>query len=169
MLDAGCGTGALAVEAARRGADVLAIDISPTLIGIARERMPVQVGRGSVQFRVSDMLAPELGRFDWVVAMDSLIHYEPVDLTEMIAQLAARATRGTVFTFAPRTPLLAFMHLVGKTFPRTNRAPEIEPIAERSLRSRLADHPATRGLRIARTERVDVGFYISQAMELTPP
>jgi magnesium-protoporphyrin O-methyltransferase len=167
VLDAGCGTGALAVEAARRGADVLAIDISPTLIGIARERMPVQIGRGSIEFRVSDMLAPELGRFDWVVAMDSLIHYEPEDLTEMIARLTARAARGTAFTFAPRTPLLAFMHMIGKTFPRANRAPEIEPIAERALRRRLADHPATGGLRIGRTERIDVGFYISQSMELT--
>ena len=32
LLDAGCGTGALAVEAARRGAEVVAIDLSPTLI-----------------------------------------------------------------------------------------------------------------------------------------
>ena len=40
VLDAGCGTGALAVEAAKRGADVTAVDISPTLIGIAKERLP---------------------------------------------------------------------------------------------------------------------------------
>src|SRR5450631_473311 len=38
LLDAGCGTGALAVEAARRGADVVAIDISTTLVGLAKER-----------------------------------------------------------------------------------------------------------------------------------
>ena len=36
LLDAGCGTGALAVEAARRGADVVAIDVAPTLIELAR-------------------------------------------------------------------------------------------------------------------------------------
>ena len=35
LLDAGCGTGALAVEAARRGADVVAIDLSPTLVELA--------------------------------------------------------------------------------------------------------------------------------------
>ena len=29
LLDAGCGTGALAVEAAKRGAEVLAVDIAP--------------------------------------------------------------------------------------------------------------------------------------------
>ena len=40
VLDAGCGTGALAVEAARRGATVTAIDLSATLISLARERAP---------------------------------------------------------------------------------------------------------------------------------
>src|SRR5450432_4693931 len=50
LLDAGCGTGALAVEAARRGADVLAIDISPTLIGLAEERAPRDLGTGRVKY-----------------------------------------------------------------------------------------------------------------------
>jgi magnesium-protoporphyrin O-methyltransferase len=40
ILDAGCGTGALAIEAARRGAEVVAIDLSPTLVALARERLP---------------------------------------------------------------------------------------------------------------------------------
>ena len=35
ILDAGCGTGALAVEAARRGAEVVAIDLSATLVKLA--------------------------------------------------------------------------------------------------------------------------------------
>jgi SAM-dependent methyltransferase len=39
ILDAGCGTGALAVEAARRGARVLAIDLSPALVDVARRRI----------------------------------------------------------------------------------------------------------------------------------
>src|SRR5210317_1436626 len=37
LLDAGCGTGALAVELAQRGADVVGIDISPRLIDIAQK------------------------------------------------------------------------------------------------------------------------------------
>src|SRR5512146_1163364 len=44
LLDAGWGTGALAVEAARRGAHVVAIDLSPTLIGLAHERLPRDLG-----------------------------------------------------------------------------------------------------------------------------
>ena len=35
ILDAGCGTGALAVELARRGADVVAVDLAATLLAQA--------------------------------------------------------------------------------------------------------------------------------------
>jgi magnesium-protoporphyrin O-methyltransferase len=166
VLDAGCGTGALAVEAARRGAEVVAIDLSPTLVALARERTPARPGRGSIDFRVSDMLDPSLGRFDWVVAMDSLIHYLAPDMAEMIARLASRADRGLAFTFAPRTPLLTMMHVVGKAFPRADRAPAIEPISEGALRSRLAAHAGLTGFQVGRCERIDSAFYISQAMEL---
>src|SRR6478735_765502 len=50
ILDAGCGTGALSLAAARRGATVVAIDVSPTLIGLARERTTVVAGPGSIDF-----------------------------------------------------------------------------------------------------------------------
>ena len=88
LLDAGCGTGALAVEAARRGAEVVAIDVSPTLISLAKERLPAIDGPGSIDFRVGDMLDPWLGRFDHVVAMDSLIHYRAADIVRALAELS---------------------------------------------------------------------------------
>jgi magnesium-protoporphyrin O-methyltransferase len=166
VLDAGCGTGALAVEAARRGAHVVAIDHSPTLVALARERLPRSIGRGSVDLRVSDMLDPSLGSFDWVVAMDSLIHYEESHLLDMIASLADRASGGVALTFAPRTPLLSAMHFVGRAFPRGNRAPDIEPISEAALVEGLRKHPGMPSLKVGRTELVSSGFYTSQAMEL---
>src|SRR4051812_13356251 len=55
VLDAGCGTGALAVEAARRGAHVVAIDLSPKLIALAAERAPRDLA-GTLEFRAGDML-----------------------------------------------------------------------------------------------------------------
>ncbi|MEY4218256.1 MAG: hypothetical protein RL686_763 [Pseudomonadota bacterium] len=70
ILDAGCGTGALAVEAARLGAQVVAIDLSPTLVDLARERIPADVAH-LVEFHSGDMLDKRLGHFDHVVAMDS--------------------------------------------------------------------------------------------------
>lgn len=166
VLDAGCGTGALSVEAARRGAEVLAIDLSPTLVGIARERLPKDLGDGWIDFRSGDMLDPALGHFDYVVAMDSLIHYRAADAVRVLAQLAPRTAAGMLVTFAPRTPPLAVMHAVGRLFPRSDRAPAIEPVAPDTLRRLIGEEPMLQGWQTGRTERVARGFYTSQALEV---
>lgn len=166
ILDAGCGTGALAVEAARRGATVVAIDLSPTLVGLAQDRRPAIPGAGSVEFRVGDMTDAGLGRFDHVVAMDSLIHYKATDVVPVLAGFAARTRLSLVFTFAPRTPLLALMHAAGRFFPRGNRAPSIEPVADGELRRLIAADPALAAFAPGRSERIACGFYTSQSLEL---
>ncbi len=169
LLDAGCGTGALAVEAARRGADVVAIDLSPTLVALARERLPESVGTGSILFCSGDMLDPSLGRFDHVGAMDSLIHYRTADLLGALEAWAPRLSGSMLFTFAPRTPALAAMHAVGRLFPRGDRAPAIEPVAELELKRGLLAAPGLRSWIDTRSQRVTNGFYTSQAMELVRP
>ena len=166
LLDAGCGTGALAVEAALRGARVTAIDISGQLVGIARERAPADVG-GLIDWQVGDMLSPALGEFDHVVAMDSLIHYPHAEIVATVAALAARTRRSVEFTFAPRTPALTAMHTVGKLFPRRDRAPAIIPASEAALRAAFA--AALPGWAQPRCERISGGFYTSQALELVRP
>ncbi len=166
VLDAGCGTGAFAVEAAKRGAQVVAVDVSPTLIELARERLPARIGAGTIHFAVGDMLSPEFGRFDHVIAMDSLIHYRAEDAVRAIAQLAHRTDRSILFTFAPRTKLLTLMHTVGRLFPRADRAPAIEPVAERNLLARLEAAPGLETWQALRSHRVTSGFYMSHALEL---
>ncbi|WP_462328362.1 magnesium protoporphyrin IX methyltransferase [Thiohalocapsa halophila] len=170
LLDAGCGTGMLALAAARRGAEVHAVDLSPTLIENARERVPAELA-GRIVFAVGDMLAPdgpaEGAAFDYVVSMDSVIHYERDDALGVIAGLAGHARERLLFTFAPRTLLLSLMHGVGQFFPRSDRSPAIVPVAERRLRRGIAADPALAGWRIGRTRLIQRGFYTSQAMELT--
>jgi len=166
ILDAGCGTGALAVEAAKRGADVLAVDISPTLIGIARERVPEKLGSGRVQFVAGDMLEKTHGRFDHVVAMDSLIHYSLPDMVGMLARLSEMSLGGIHFTYAPKTPALAAMHVVGKIFPRSDRSPRIVPHATAALYKRISRDEVLRDWHLGRNARVSSGFYISHAQEL---
>ena len=173
ILDAGCGSGALALEAARRGADVVATDISPTLVELARLRSAEILAQpagprkpGQIDFRVGDMLDPDLGRFDHVVAMDSLIHYSPADTVKMIAALAARVDRSMCFTIAPRTRSLTVMHAVGRLFPSANRAPAIEPVDADVLCQKFGAEPALNGWQSGRRQRIDSGFYISQAVEL---
>jgi magnesium-protoporphyrin O-methyltransferase len=152
----------LALEAAKRGAEVTAIDLSPTLVGLARDRLP---GNLKVDFRVGDMLDPALGRFDHIVSMDSLIHYKAADMVRALELLTDRTGSSVVFTFAPSTKALMVMHAVGKLFPRGNRAPAIEPVREASLRHLLT---GLDGWKASRSERIACGFYTSQALELVP-
>jgi len=157
ILDAGCGTGALALEAAARGAEVVAIDLSPQLVALAAERAAGQPGANRIIFASGDMLDPAYGRFDYVVCMDSIIHYDAPDAIAALSQLAARTNKAVLFTFAPRTPILGTLLTIGKLFPRRDRSPRIEPQSEARLR---------REFRIGRSARVSAAFYISQAMEL---
>lgn len=161
ILDAGCGTGSLAVEAAMRGADVVAIDVAAGLVDIARQRAPVGL---RIDWRSGDMLSPDLGTFDHVVAMDSLIHYRAFDIVDVVSELATRTRASILFTFAPRTPLLSAMHTAGLLFPRSDRAPAIIPVNEKLLRQLIGK--AVTAKTVGRTKRISGGFYTSQVLEV---
>ncbi|WP_202390667.1 magnesium protoporphyrin IX methyltransferase [Pontixanthobacter aestiaquae] len=158
LLDAGCGTGALALAAAERGADVVAIDVSQGLIDVAAKRAPEGI---AIDWRVGDMRDRALGIFDHVIAMDSLIHYDQDDVVAVLHAWAGRANH-IAFTFAPGTALLRAMHLAGKLFPRSDRSPAIKPISESKLAHAIG--MKLPGWNIDFTERVSSGFYKSQAM-----
>ncbi len=163
VLDAGCGTGALSIDAACRGAEVTGIDVAAGLVEVARERTPSFIGHGRIRWRSGDMLDPALGEFSHVVAMDSLIHYPLSDLVSALEQLCGQCGTSLLFTFAPHTPLLGAMHKAGKFFPKSDRSPAIVPINEEDLRASLS---SLDGWHVGRTHRVSSGFYTSQAMEL---
>jgi magnesium-protoporphyrin O-methyltransferase len=170
VLDAGCGTGALAVECARRGARVVAVDLSPQLVDVARQRIGMLPDGAlmleRIDLRSGDMLDVTFGSFDHVVAMDSLIHYSVFDAVRVLESLAWRTHGSMVFTFAPRNPLLVAMRSVGRLFPRADRAPWIEPMAEGELRRLLRQAAGMADWQTGRTQRISSGFYTSQALEL---
>ncbi len=161
LLDAGCGTGALAVEAAQRGADVVAIDVAGSLVEIARKRAPAGL---AIDWRVGDLLDPALGSFDHVVAMDSLIHYKAADIVDVIRALSARTRGSMVFTFAPQTPLLMVALGMGRLFPSSDRSPAIIPVREKLLRTLITRAVPTATL--GRDRKVSGGFYTSHALEV---
>ena len=169
ILDAGCGTGAMSIELARRGADVLGIDLAPEIIRFAAETLPADIGTGRIEFKAGDMLSRTHGAFDAVVAMDSLIHYQMNDAVLALASLAGRTRHTLIFTFAPRTPLLAVMHATGRLFPRSDRAPSIVPVRPEAIARDIAARPELIGWHARRTQRVSHGFYTSQMMEIARP
>jgi magnesium-protoporphyrin O-methyltransferase len=155
VLDAGCGTGAKAAALAARGAEVVAVDVSPRLLEIAEARLDTAL-RGRVTFAAVDMFDDALGAFDAVVAQDSMIYYGAADLRGKLAALTRRAPL-VVTSLAPRTALLQAMFLAGKAFPRSDRSPAMVPHDV----ARLA-----RDLDGTVVERITSGFYISTALEL---
>lgn len=159
VLDAGCGTGMTTEELARRGATVVAADISPKLVEIARDRLPVAL-RSQVTFLTGDMTDPALGGFDAVIAMDSLIYYAAEDIGRTLRALGQRSGQ-VVFTVAPRTPLLMVMWHAGKLFPRADRSPVMIPHG-------LRDLTRATGPGLSHVGRVARGFYISDCLEFRP-
>ena len=166
VLDAGCGTGAQYFKLAQRGAKVIATDVSASLIDIARDRRPDDIPAEAIDFRCGDMLQSGCGEVDYVVAMDSLIHYETKDILAALVAMGRYTTRKMVVTVAPRTPALQLMRTMGKIFPRSDRAPAIVPAHIPKLCQSIGEEPGLAGWQVGRTERVMNGFYTSHAIEM---
>ncbi|WP_293573275.1 magnesium protoporphyrin IX methyltransferase [Phaeobacter sp.] len=164
ILDAGCGTGTLAFDLAHRGADVVAVDLSPALINIAESRCPEPL-RGRIQFASGDLTDPRWGRFDHAIAMDSLIYYDRRDLGQTLSTLGERCGK-VAFTVAPRTPLLMLMWRVGQMFPKSQKSPTMVPHSVARLQAQMHHDEITGQLR--EIDRVTSGFYISTAVEFQP-
>ncbi len=165
VLDAGCGTGQTSLELAKRGAEVLGIDISKNLIDVANDRKPSGLSQ-KVQFKTGDMLLDGRGKFDYVVAMDSLIHYGVEDITVALSRLAENTTNSILFTVAPKTMFLSSVLALGKLLPQSDRSPRIVPVSCKALNKYLR---MTRNLKETEVEvlkRIKVSFYISEALKI---
>lgn len=159
VLDAGCGAGQMTAELAARGADVVAVDISPALVKIAQDRLPVELAP-RVTFASGDMTADH-GRFDFVLAMDSLIYYDTTDITAALHRLGAQTDSAVVFTVAPKTAFLMAFWSMGKLFPRADRSPIMVP-------HHFATLDGAMGGKLTKIDRVSRGFYISECLEYRP-
>lgn len=63
VLDAGCGTGRVAIELAARGVEVVGTDLDPAMLGRAREKAP------DIGWVEADLASLDLGRTFEVVVM----------------------------------------------------------------------------------------------------
>ncbi len=176
ILDAGCGTGAIATILAERGAQVIAVDLSLTLVTIAKARTPSHIkqlnsnsnindGPG-IFWHAGDLLDPMLGHFTDVISMDCLIHYSRQDCITMLGALAARTSQSVVFTFAPGNPVLIAALALGRLFPRKDRSPNIQPVLPADLFKGIGAEATLTQWEMTQTQRVRRGFYTSQAVQL---
>lgn len=92
-LDVGCGLGDTSEELARRGFDVVAIDVSPTAVAQARTRFP----QTRVDYRTLDLLrlpAALDAAFDLVVECYTLQVLPPAARSQAVAALRRAVARG---------------------------------------------------------------------------
>ena len=85
VLDAGCGMGRVAIELARRGVDVVGVDLDDDLLSYARRTAP------SIEWRSADLASLHLGRRFDVVAMPGnvMVFCRPADRGDIIRSAAA--------------------------------------------------------------------------------
>jgi SAM-dependent methyltransferase len=85
VLDGGCGTGRVAIELARRGLDVVGIDLDQDMIGWARAKAPELTW---MQADLSEVDLP--ARFDAVVLAGNVIPYVASDRRQATVIACAR-------------------------------------------------------------------------------
>lgn len=90
VLDAGCGTGRVAIELSRRGLDVVGVDLDPVMLGQARAKAP------ELSWVRDDLAVVDLGRtFDAVVMAGNVILFvAPGTEALVVANLARHLVPG---------------------------------------------------------------------------
>ena len=160
VLDAGCGTGALSRMLDERGAEVVGVDISDKLIEVAKNRSG---SNSNIEYFSGDMKEESFGNFDYIIAMDSLIHYSTEDVMSSLVDFSKRANISVLFTIIPSTFVLRTKLRLGKLFPKSERSPEVVPIGWGQLR-RLEALEVNASLE--KIKRIKSFFYVSEAWEL---
>jgi SAM-dependent methyltransferase len=91
VLDAGCGTGRVAIELARHGLDVVGVDVDAAMLKVARGRAP------ELDWRVGDLATCDLepGAFDLaVLAGNVLLFVTPGTEAQVVANVARALVAG---------------------------------------------------------------------------
>jgi SAM-dependent methyltransferase len=97
LLDVGCGTGKSFMPMLPRGWKVTGCDISPAMLGLAREKAGEEV-----RLEVADMLElPRFGEFDLIWALDDAINYllSPEELERALAGMRANLAPAGLLLF----------------------------------------------------------------------
>jgi len=128
VLDAGCGTGRVAIELAHRGYDVVGVDSDPSMLAVARERA------AELDWRLEDLAGfCTQEPFDLVVAAGNVLVYL-AEGTEpgAVASMAAALRPGGLLVSGWRTdhaPAEAGPRLAVATYDGWARAAGLTPVA----------------------------------------
>jgi magnesium protoporphyrin O-methyltransferase len=162
-LDAGCGTGNLAIELANNGYEVDAFDTSAPMIHFAKYINSGRTKGIPPKFQVGDIasLAGERKAYDLVCCLDVLFHYPHEEVVAMLTQLASLSAVKVVGSFAIRTAFNDFWMSVGQRFHAKNRMTKLYLLSYDQVEQILY----RAGFKMMRTKRIKFFFYDSFVFE----
>jgi magnesium-protoporphyrin O-methyltransferase len=162
-LDAGCGTGTLAIALADHGYEVDGFDVSAPMVHFAKYINSGRTRKTPPTFTVGDIAAVEgtARTYDLVCCLDVLFHYPVEEASVMLTRLAKLSDRKLVASFALRTMMNDFWMKVGTKFHSKNRMTKLFMFSYDEIEKLMAAN----GFKITRSRRVKFFFYDSFVFE----
>jgi SAM-dependent methyltransferase len=136
VLDVGCGVGRWSRRLARRGADVMGIDLSPTMIAEARARAEKEGVVDRCWFETQDLSQLDAGaQFDLVLGVTVLQHIlDPVKLEAAIRRMAEHLAESGRMVLLEAAPARAAGHCDTSIFRARHRSEYLKLFAACGLR-----------------------------------
>ncbi len=136
VLDLGCGVGRWSRLLAARGARVTGVDLSPTMVAIARRRAQAERVSGNCRFLVQDLAQLQLGeRFELVLGVTVLQHIlDPSRLRAALACMCAHLEPGGRMLLLEAAPLRVTSRCDSATFTARPRGAYLQLFEAMGLR-----------------------------------
>ncbi len=163
-LDAGCGTGALALKLADSGYRVAGFDVSTSMVSFAKYNTKDRSRGVQPEFYVGDIGALDAHprSYGLVCCLDVLFHYPTADVERMLTNLAGASDRKLIGSFALKTTFNSFWMMIGqKFFHKKNRMTNLYLLRYEDV-ARILDRL---GFDVTRKHRVKRFFYDSCLFE----
>ncbi len=164
ILEFACGAGVLSCVLASRGAKVVAVDLSPVSIGVAREL--AARAHVDVRFLAGDLLGLKLTpeSFDAVIGIYALHHVDIAAFAPALAALLTQDGRAAFVETMAANPLLrlARRHLVGHLgIPRLG-SPDEHPLTDDDVA--LISEAFGKGVHVGQAEYLFLSMIDRQAL-----
>ncbi len=164
-LDISCGTGSMAIRLAKLGLNMTAVDLSPDMINIAKEKAKLE--KVEINFAVGDMINyhPEQ-TYDVIINLHDGLNYllDIADIQSFMNNTYSLLNPGGILLFDVATPLLCQTHFRGYREIFHDEEGGYERYTNYDPNSRLAESVFT--LDTGQVGTVDVETHLQKAYEI---